>query len=583
MRIPEIQPFQFIRGTAFSERVQLANKVNEIIDEINSIGDIPDIQAQVDALSSTVSTIQAGLASTDADLDSLTQQVNSLISEVNDTIKAQMTALQGDVTALDSRMDTAESDISGLDSEVQGLLAEVVDGVAMSSTAHGTVQVQINHEDGSNDISQPIDLGLVEQGGITLISGTTDRSFKLHVELTDGSAWETNDMIIPPGGGTEVTVTGITLHTGTSDSYLQASIVLSDGTSIDSNDFAIVTTAQFTALDTRVTTAEGTIAQHTTQITGLDDRVEALEQAGGYVLVPATSVVLGGVKIGTGITVASDGTISIPNVSASQNGLMTSADKGHLDAAATAATFMFTADASKVTAHLDSVSGSEFSEEIPQASQGGAGTIDAASYQKIAANEAAISELEADVAALAPSVSVNESVDPPTITVGINGKSSTANLPTGGGEEWEEIDISSIPLDFVANERIKVVFKPLKLKLTSIPSSWTTNPGIPDIIPEDSTPLYDLTVEFTIPPEYEIDTVNKQGIPLIMCNNFNSTYIMIAFVNVYPATQWNGQNDTMFAIEGSVFNGASTSKFTENLRRGTRFTNYVKAMYRIRP
>ncbi len=431
MRIPEIQPFQFIRGTAFSERVQLANKVNEIIDGINSIGEIPDIQAQVDALSSKVSTIQAGLASTNADLDELTEQVNSLISEVNDTIKTQLTALQGEVSALDSRVDTAETDISGLDSEVQGLLSEVIDSVAMSSTAHGTVQVQINHEDGSNDISQPIDLGLVEQGGITLISGTTDRSFKLHVDLTDGTAWETNDMIIPPGGGTEVTVTGITLHTGTSESYLQASIVLSDATTIDSNDFAIVTTAQFTQLSSRVTTVEGTTAQHTTQISGLDDRVSALEQAGGYVLVPATASVLGGVKIGTGITVASDGTISIPNASSSQNGLMSSADKAYLDAAATAATFMFTADATKVTAHLDSVSGSEFSEDIPQASQGGAGTIDAASYQKIAANESAISELEADVAALAPSVSVNEEADPPTITVGINGKTAQANLPMG--------------------------------------------------------------------------------------------------------------------------------------------------------
>lgn len=577
--IPTIEPFQFIRSTAFSERVQLANKLNEVIDALNQIGTVDDLQTQIDALSSTVSTIQAGLASTDADLDSLTQQVNSLISEVNDTIKAQITALQGDVTALDSRMDTAESDISGLDSEVQGLLAEVVDGVAMSSTAHGTVQVQINHEDGSNDISQPIDLGLVEQGGITLISGTTDRSFKLHVELTDGSAWETNDMIIPPGGGTEVTVTGITLHTGTSDSYLQASIVLSDSTTIDSNDFAIVTTAQFTQLSNRVTTAEGTIAQHTTQITGLDDRVEALEQAGGYVLVPATSVVLGGVKIGTGITVASDGTISIPNVSASQNGLMTSADKAHLDAAATAATFMFTADASKVTAHLDSVSGSEFSEEIPQASQGGAGTIDYASYQKIAANEAAISEVEADVAALAPSVSVNEAVDPPTITVGINGKTAQANLP-GGGEQWEELDLSSLPTDFTTDDVVLVHFIAAP-EITTTPSSissWDT--PITGIVP--TSELYSINVWLLMSPKLSIDCY-----PLIgsFTDTSNPKYILLEFFQVSTVGSWNGegQNPEIGRFLQVAFNGggSDTSRdYTENIVSHSKLSTFVDRMYR---
>ena len=455
INIPEVEPFTFQASTAFDERVQLANKLNEVIDALNSIGDISDIQSQVDALSSAVSTIQAGLTSTDADLDELTEQVNALISEVNDTIKTQMTALQGEVSTLDSRVDTVESDISGLDSEVQGLLSEVIDSVAMSSTAHGTVQVQINHEDGSNNISAPIDLGLVEQGGITLVSGTTDRSFKLHVDLTDGTAWETNDMIIPPGGGTAVTVTGITLHAGTSESYLQASIVLSDSTTIDSNDFAIVTTAQFTQLSSRITSVEGSTAEHTQQINSLNSRVTALEQAGGYVLVPATASVLGGVKIGTGVTVASDGTISIPNASSSQNGLMTSADKAHLDAAATAATLMMTADASKVTIHVDSVAGTPFTEDIPQASQGGAGTIDAASYQKIAANESAISELKANVTALAPSVSVNEEAVPPTITIGINGKTASANLPSGGTGSGPTFTVLNNTLDTSTNNTAK--------------------------------------------------------------------------------------------------------------------------------
>ena len=120
---------------------------------------------------------------------------------------------------------------------------------------------------------------------------------------------------------------------------------------------------------------------------------------------------MGGVKIGAGIIVQGDGTISV--------------DKTQIDTAAVASTVMFTADNSKVTLHADSVAGSEFTKDIPQASQGGAGTIDAESYAKIA-------ETESKVNALAPTVTVNEEVDPPTITVGINGKTAQANLPSGG-------------------------------------------------------------------------------------------------------------------------------------------------------
>ena len=575
MRIPEIQPFQFIRGTAFSERVQLANKVNEIIDGINQIGDIPDIQAQVDALSSTVSTIQAGLASTDADLDALTEQVNSLISEVNDTIRTQIAALQGEVSTLDSRMDTAETDISGLDSEVQGLLSEVIDSVAMSSTAHGTVQVQINHEDGSNDISQPIDLGLVEQGGITLISGTTDRSFKLHVDLTDGTAWETNDMIIPPGGGTEVTVTGITLHAGTSESYLQASIVLSDSTTIDSNDFAIVTTAQFTQLSSRVTTVEGTTAQHTTQISGLNGRVTALEEAGGYVLVPATASVLGGVKIGTGVTVASDGTISIPNASSSQNGLMSSADKAHLDAAATAATLMMTADASKVTLHLDSVSGSEFTEDIPQASQGGAGTIDHAKYQQIGTNQTNIAALQTKVNGLAPTVETNLEIDPPTITIGINGKTAQANLPTSGGEKWEELNLSSLPTDFSGTDRVEITLKSIRPIDTF--KDWNEAPTLRSSPIIENNSFYRVEITPRGPSNGIISTL--VGIEL------NVRFGPIALITLNPngISQWNGtsSSDALFQIEIQAFTGAGVTGNEIRVSRSN-ITTYVTRMRRIK-
>ena len=436
VEIPTIEPFQFIRSTAFSERVQLANKLNEVIDALNQIGSIDDLQTQIDAINSEISEIQTAIGNTDTSLAELENQVNALISEVNTTIKQSISALESEVDGIDTRLTTAEDTISEHGTEIDGLLKEVIDGVVMTSNPHGTVQVQINHEDGSNDISAPIDLGLVEQGGIVLQSGTTDRSFKLIVTLTDGTSWQTNDFVIPEGGGTEVSVTNISIAQGTGANKIQVKIGLSDGSTISSNDWTVVTPSEFSALGTRVTTAEGNITKNTGDISELDGRVQALEDTPGYALKPATATRLGGVKIGAGIIVQGDGTISV--------------DKTQIDTAAVASTVKFTADASKVTLHADSLAGSEFTKDIPQASQGGAGTIDQESYAKIAANESAIAELEADVAALAPSVSVNEAVDPPTITVGINGKTAQANLPNAAeGLTYKRIETSEITLESV--------------------------------------------------------------------------------------------------------------------------------------
>lgn len=483
INIPEIQPFTFQAGTAFSERVQLANKINEIIDGINQIGDIPELESQIATLSSQIQAINTTMTTIQNTMAQQGTTIQDIQGDIS-TLDEQMASAMSDITGLASRIAAAESTLTEHGNEISGLLGEVIDSVKMSSTAHGTVQVQINHEDGSNDISAPIDLGLIQTGGITLQTGASDRSFKLIITQTDGESWQTNDFIIPPGGGTDVTITSVTLEAGTTADTMKVSIGLSDGTPLDSNDYPVVTPAQYTALATRVSTVEGTTAQHTTQISGLDSRVTALEDAGGYTLVPATSSQLGGVKIGTNITVQSDGTISIPNATASTPGVMTPAQVAQLNKAAVGSTLMFTGDASKVTLHADSVAGSAFTEDIPAAADGGAGTIDQARYQQIATNQGNIAALQEQVNGLAPSVSVNESVDPPTITVGVNGKTASANLPVGGNE-WEEIDLSSGSTNFAVGD---VLFGYLKVDTNrGSASSWSTAPTTsPSIITSDN-------------------------------------------------------------------------------------------------
>ena len=46
------------------------------------------------------------------------------------------------------------------------------------------------------------------------------------------------------------------------------------------------------------------------------------------------------------------------------------------------------------------------------------------------------SKMLSQISTLTPTVSVNEEVTPPTITIGVNGNEATADLPTGTSENW---------------------------------------------------------------------------------------------------------------------------------------------------
>ena len=402
--IPEVQPFEFQSVTAFQERKELADKLNEVIGALNSIGDIPEIQDEIDTIKADIAAIESGLASTDANVATLTDSLNTTIVSLNALtsrmtaaegsiqsqgtaitaiqediapIQENITAIKGNITTIQGDITAIQGDIADIDAEIVGLQHEVVDEVSMSSSTHGSVQVTIHHEDGTQDTSAPIDLALVQEGGITLQTGATDRSFNLKVTLSDGSSWQTNDFVIPEGGGTDVSVTSIQISQGSSANQIRVRIGLSDGSFINSNDWTVVTPAEFSTLQSTVQTQGG-------EIDGLNTRVTELESKPSFSLQPATATELGGVKIGSNITVASDGTISIPNASASTAGVMTPTQVGNLDSAATAATMMFRRDASTgLNLHISSVAGSEFDEQIPEATTALPGVMSAADKTKL--------------------------------------------------------------------------------------------------------------------------------------------------------------------------------------------------------
>ena len=89
-----------------------------------------------------------------------------------------------------------------------------------------------------------------------------------------------------------------------------------------------------------------------------------------------------------------------------------------------------------------------------------------------------LSDLQEQVSGIKPIITVNDAVSPPTITVAVNGKSSTANLPAVAGDNWEIVDLSNIPSNFQIGDEIEITFLSPGGYFNQNGSDWSSPPSI---------------------------------------------------------------------------------------------------------
>ena len=146
-----------------------------------------------------------------------------------------------DITALNAEME-----------DVQGTVGKIPTGYTLYRDGEGKIRLQAEATDGSLINSNVLDMIIPYQ--YDLISGTTSRSFKLNIVMSDGSSYTTNDFVIPEGGGTDVTVTGIVLSKDQGDvNRFHVGINLSDSTMIDSGYISMVDNVAATYADGKLT------------------------------------------------------------------------------------------------------------------------------------------------------------------------------------------------------------------------------------------------------------------------------------------------------------------------------------------
>lgn len=103
-----LEPFRHERCTAFKERVEIANKVNEVIDYIND-----DVTPFVEQYESVVETVE-----------NHTEEIESLEDDFN-TLNTSISDLEDTVDTIDNDIDSIRTTVNGIQTTINGIQTNV--------------------------------------------------------------------------------------------------------------------------------------------------------------------------------------------------------------------------------------------------------------------------------------------------------------------------------------------------------------------------------------------------------------------------------------------------------------------------
>lgn len=195
----------------------------------------------------------------------LEEQVDGIsIDQMEDT-SARVDALEDDMQTAQQAIVEIQQKDTEQDTAIQNNEDGLVTGTELSY-ANGQLTLKLTRKSG--ELSDVVDVPFFKT--VTLIPTSTERAFKLQFTMWDDSVYDTNEFVIPAGGGTDVSVTGVTVEDGNNDNSFKVSIQLSDGTPIDSNDypFPIQTESPYPTSLTGVVGADGNITFTVTMSSG---------------------------------------------------------------------------------------------------------------------------------------------------------------------------------------------------------------------------------------------------------------------------------------------------------------------------
>ena len=239
----DIEPFTYQKSTNIDEHNQIVNKLNEVVDVINDTN-LDTITPEIDALKTATTKNTTDISQLKISDAEHTEQIATIDSNVDNHAR--------EISALKAKDATHDTEIAELDKVTDALTKEIPNGITLYRDGTGKIKAVISQEDDTTIDSNTLDMIIPYQ--YTIISGTSSRSFKLKIVMSDGSEVITNDFIIPEGGGSVVTITGIEIDKDATDvnKFLVKAIV-NEGDPIASNAITMVDSVSGTFANNKLT------------------------------------------------------------------------------------------------------------------------------------------------------------------------------------------------------------------------------------------------------------------------------------------------------------------------------------------
>ena len=515
------------------------------------------ISAEASARETAITTEASAREAKDTELDAAIARIDNTDAGQDQRIQDnadRITSTYNDLVSTEATVATHDSEIITLQAQTQSLSKSLVSDVMMTDgTTAGSVQVSIKKEDGALITSANYRWG--RDIGVRLEAGTQAGYVKAVISLSDGTELVSNEYKIVEVLESDVYVTAITLIADQAAGTLGGNISYSNGTTQTINSVSVPTapgvTSAIETLQTRMTAVEQKNTTQDSQISAIDGRVQALEN------VPVIEQFAAG-KLGTIAGSSIDGRVKAENDgTGSVNGWSELKQR------------VTTAEGQIVTAQNDI---STLNGTVAQQTTDISGmktditnlkNKNTQQDQSIAANTSAIA---ANTSAIAGKVAINQGTGNAGKVLGINASGNvepTDVSSSGGGEVWEEIDISNFPRDWVDGDRIRITTQYCpSIPQANLPTSW--NSAI-------SGATYATNPSARITFEGFIRTdgfyINKPVYTDIIKNGSKNVAIGIMTLGfVYKLSAWNSTNSgpKLIDLNMLIFNGNScdSSSFT---------------------
>ena len=267
-----------------NETTNLTTTVTKVEDDIVDIkGDINEINGIDNVQNGNISKNTSDISQLKISDTEHTSQISTLDTTVDNHAR--------EITAIKAKDVSQDAKIDNLNTITDALTKELPTEIALYRDGTGKIRAQVTQEDETTFDSNVLDMIIPYQYDI--IAGTTARSFKLQITMSNGDKVTTNDFLIPEGGGTDVTVTGVTLTKDSSNSNkIKVSINLSDGTPLESGYIEMVTAVSGSYANKKLTITVNGVSSAPITIDTSYTQGTGITISGGTISIDSTVVAL---------------------------------------------------------------------------------------------------------------------------------------------------------------------------------------------------------------------------------------------------------------------------------------------------